>query len=82
MIVNVLLLIRIAGYLAFEAMEEPLCSSGYLPFVLLGTTDAVETVYLPKFDDGVSVQISIPTGFPFGNSNQSSVYVSILIETY
>jgi hypothetical protein len=48
-----------------------------LPFLTLRVTPGVDTLTVPAADDGTSSAIPIPTGFPFGNSNQSTAYVSI-----
>ena len=46
----------------------------YIEFLDLNTAP----VYLPQEDDGVSGDISIPGGFPFGGgSTQYSVYVGL-----
>ena len=49
----------------------------WLPFLTLRSTPGVVTNSVPRVDDGNSLAISIPTGFPIGNSNQSVAYVSI-----
>lgn len=48
----------------------------WLPFLTLRVTPGVDTVTVPAADDGTSTAIHIPTGFPIGNSNQSTAYVS------
>ena len=51
----------------------------YLPFLTLGVTTGVSHVFLPMIgdlDEGGSDNISIPDGFPFGDSIQTTVYVS------
>ncbi len=47
----------------------------YVRFVELGDTSGVPTVPLPQRDDGISEEIIIDGGFPFGNSSQTSVWV-------
>ena len=37
----------------------------------------VNQLFFPETDDGIIGPISIPGGFPFGNSVQNEVYVSI-----
>ena len=41
---------------------------------LLGT----EEIFFPEADDGVNGPLSIPTGFPFGSSVQTNVFVSCI----
>ena len=51
----------------------------YLSFLTLGVTTGVASVSLPNVLDGASSAISIPGGFPFGDSIQTVVYVSFTI---
>ena len=51
--------------------------SAWLPYLTLRITPGVVTNSVPEFDDGTSVAIPIPTGFPIGNTNQSVAYVSV-----
>ncbi len=46
-----------------------------LPFIELGATTGVRTVSLLAQNDGVSGVINVPTGFPFANTTQTTVYV-------
>lgn len=48
----------------------------WLPYLTLGVTPGVDTLTVPAIDDGASSAIPIPTGFPIGNTNQSTAYVS------
>ena len=49
----------------------------YLPFLPIGDLyDSSNEEYLAQGDDVSSDAISIPVVFPFGSSNQSTVYVS------
>ena len=50
----------------------------YLPFIPLDILDSPNITQLPESDDGVSGPIPLaPTGMPFGDSNQTTAYVSI-----
>ena len=42
---------------------------------MLGTTPGVSRTYFPSVADGLSQAVHIPGGFPFGQSNQTIVYV-------
>ena len=53
-------------------------SPAWLPFLTLRVTPGVATLTVPAVDDGTSSAIPIPTGFPIGNSNQSTAYVRAL----
>ena len=55
--------------------------TAWLPFLTLRATPGVVTNSLAAVDDGASPAISIPTGFPIGNSNQSVAYVSTFLQT-
>lgn len=48
----------------------------YLPFIMLNMTEGVETLFLPRNDDGVSEFIFTENPIPFGNSIQHYAYVS------
>lgn len=48
----------------------------YLPFITLKSTTNVVMKTLPPADDSISNDIDIPVGFAFGNTLQSTVYVS------
>jgi len=48
-----------------------------LRFLTLGSTSGVMRTYLQPSDDGASTTITIPGGFKFGNTTQTSVYVRI-----
>ena len=50
----------------------------YLTFLELGNTTGVTRTYIESVLDGSSSVITIPGGFPFGNTNQTSVYVSLV----
>ena len=50
----------------------------YFPFVVVGAAFGVETVYIRGSNHGVGGPVTIPTGFPFGSSVQSRVYVSCI----
>ena len=52
------------------------CVPAWLPYLNLQSTPGVATYTVPRFDDGASPAIPIPTGFPIGNSNTSVAYVS------
>ena len=45
--------------------------------MVLGATDGVSKIDVPTADDGTSDPINIPGGFPFGDENQTVVYVSL-----
>lgn len=47
-----------------------------LPYLTLGITPSVSRTYFPSVVDGSSEAIYIPRGFPFGGSNQTTVYVN------
>lgn len=47
---------------------------GTLPFLELGTTVGVERMSVPT-QTGLSTVVNISTGYTFGNSTQTSVYV-------
>ena len=52
-------------------------TSGYLPYIPLGVrSSGSNEINLTRADDVVSPGFSIPIDFPFGNSVQSTVYVS------
>jgi len=51
-------------------------ASNILPFLTLGETTGVVRKYLPSADNSASNAVDIPSGFAFGNSSQSTVYVS------
>ena len=48
----------------------------YLEFIGLNVTAGVTLQFVPVQDDGATTPILIDTGFPFGNSIQSTAYVS------
>ena len=48
----------------------------YLAFTKLRTTNDVVKKDLPPADDAISTDIDIPSGLAFGNSSQTTVYVS------
>ena len=48
----------------------------YLEFIGLNVTEGVTLQFVPVQDDGATTPILIDTGFPFGNSIQSTAYVS------
>ncbi len=50
-----------------------------IPFVI--GTSGIPTLSVPRFDDGASdaIEISLQGGFPFANSYQTVVYVSVII---
>ena len=50
-----------------------------LRFVDLGVTPLVNQTFLPAIDDGASAAIPVPIEFPFWNTNQTFVYVSIYV---
>ena len=57
----------------------------YLSFLTLGETTGVSSGSLPEFgsgDEGSSNIINIPDGFPFGETMQTSVYVSSINSLY
>ena len=47
----------------------------YLPFIPMGVTYGVDETLLPESNEGTSDAISVPTNFPFGDSNQTQFYV-------
>ena len=47
----------------------------YLPLIPVGDVTTTNTVQLPESDDGVSDAITTPP-FPFGDSVQTTVFVS------
>ncbi len=47
-----------------------------LKFLELNRTSGVEQVFLNRTGDNLSQAIRIPGGFPFGDTNQTVVYVS------
>lgn len=49
-------------------------TSAYLPYLNLSDT-GVESVQLPQLDDGISGQIDIEDGLPFGNYHPIAVWV-------
>lgn len=51
----------------------------YLPFLSLGTTSGVTTHQLARGDDAHSPAINISGGFPFANSTETVVYVSLQV---
>lgn len=58
-------------------MLLPTDSDGdYLTFINLKSTANVVKKTLPPADDSISNDIDIPVGFAFGNTSQSTVYVS------
>ena len=48
----------------------------YLPYLNLNDT-GVESSFLPQLDDGISEQIDILEGLPFGNGHPIAVWVNI-----
>ena len=55
-------------------LHDPVLLKGTLPFLELGTTVGVQSISVSA-QNGLSSVISIPEGFIFGNSTQTSVYV-------
>ena len=53
---------------------------GGFAFHNMGRTVGVSRKNLPPVDDGASVEIDIPTGFAFGNTTNSVVYVRIITD--
>ena len=49
------------------------------PYLTLGITPGVIRTYFPSVVDGSSEAIFIPGGFPFGQSNQTTVFVRVNI---
>ena len=54
---------------------------GQLPFLILGTTPGVTTLFVPANDDGTSPLIPVSTGFLIGNTNQNFAFVSYTFQT-
>lgn len=50
-------------------------SDVYLPFIPTNVAYEVEEIVLDESDEGTSDAISIPIGFPFGESLQNQFYV-------
>ena len=50
-------------------------AGSYFPFISMSVLLEVEQIFLPATDDGVLGPLDISVGFPFGNSNQTQVYV-------
>ena len=50
---------------------------GAFPYLTLGVTPNVSRTYFPSVVDGSSEAIHIPSRFPFGRSNQTTVFVSL-----
>ena len=48
---------------------------GGFPYLTLGVTPNVSRIYFPSVIDGSSEAIHIPRGFPFGRSNQTTIFV-------
>ena len=51
-----------------------------LRFLTLGSTSGVTRTYLQPSDDGASTTVTIPGGFEFGNTTQTSVYVRFCVK--
>ncbi len=51
-----------------------------IPFIV-GNTSGIPSFSVPPFDDGATdaIAISLQGGFPFANSYQTEVYVSVII---
>ena len=47
----------------------------YLPFIPMDTLYGVDEIFLEEANDGISDAISIPIGFPFGETIQNQLYV-------
>ena len=54
-------------------LTHSVCTA-YLPYLNLSNT-GVDSVQLPQLDDGLSGQIDIPDGLPFGSSHPIAVWV-------
>ena len=64
----------------FISFLLPCCTNAvYLPFLSLGTTSGVTTHQLARGDDAHSPPINISGGFPFANSTETVVYVSLQV---
>ena len=59
----------------FDGVLIVIAGQRELPFLMLGATPGVSRTYFPSVADGSSQAIHIPGGFPFGQSNQTIVYV-------
>ncbi|CAI8033001.1 Low-density lipoprotein receptor-related protein 6, partial [Geodia barretti] len=64
-------LLAIISLLAVSTAQDAV----YLPYLDLSDT-GVESIQLPQLDDGISEQIVIPDGIPFGNSHPLAVWIA------
>ena len=65
-----------------HSISITLLDQGAFPYLTLGVTPNVPRTYFPSVADGSSEAIHILRGFPFGRSNHTTVFVSLLEITW